>query len=468
MIRTCSLLLAAALTVAVAAQPAETYIWRTESVAAIGPQADPLRAELEAHTLELISSGNAQIDGGLLQPALFRPGLAGEFLVYGAPSETLLFLSDISSVLGPPTRAALLDYLDTLLAEFPPLERSFVHGDGFWGFVPMERNRREYYPMPPTAVNIWPPPQVPLDALYALWRYADATGDWSYVRARLPALQALYNEFTPPATRFGEILGLIGAARIAEREGLLAWRNAAVAQAVAAIDAADYVAWADAAQLAFTRPTHDWCYPLFHFMRADIPVGVSFGPELGRLLRDRFQSACSAHAGLRIGGPGPDEHARGSLPGWMAVRGQFCDNGYIYKGGVIPGWGTYMQGGENNYSTPDFSWTFFLLRAWVFEDEPQHLAAWTDAPVCIGDLCHLHKLAVAMRSFGQTRWRSVRGGNLDNDVDVDAADLGLFTLCLTGPDNFVTPACAESDLSGDHDADLDDFAVMQVAVTGPR
>ncbi len=450
------------------AQPATTYLWRTESVQNIAPAADDLRAELEALVQEMMATGNPAIDNGMLQPALFRPGLAGESLLYGAPAESVLFLSDVLPLLSPPVRTQLAAYLVTLLETYPPLERTFVHGTGFWGYTLMERNRREFYPMPSTGVNLWPPPEVPLSALYALWRYADSTGDWAYLRARLPALQALYNTYDGTPSHYGEVLGLIGAARIAEHEGLRTWRDDAVTRATAAIAAADYVTWVNARQTELTRGEHDWCYPVFHEYRSEPAVAVMFGPEIGRLIADKNPAAAIAHAGPRIGGPGRHSHGRASQPGWMALRGQFCDAGYIYKGGEIPSWNNDWQGGENAYNTPDFAWTFFLLRAYVYGDSAEDLRTYVDAPMCIADLCHLHKLAVAIRAYGQRAWRSVRGGNLDNDVDVDLADVTLLRDCWTGPEIPASAGCAEADLDGDLDVDLADFAIVQQSFTGPR
>jgi len=449
-------------------QPAAEYIWRTESVPHIPPAADDLRTELDALVLEMIGAGDPATDNGLLQPALFRPGLAGDFLLYGAPSESVLLLSDILPLLSPAVRAQLASYLALLLDTFPPLERSFVHGTDNWGYTLMERNRREFYPMPPTGVNIWPPPTVPLSALYALWRYAEATGDWAYLRARLSALQSLYNTYDGTPSYYGEVLGLIGAARIAEHEGLRGWRDDAVTRATAAIAAADYVAWVNARQAELTRSEHDWCYPVFHEYRSEPAVAVAFGPEIGRLIADRSAAAAIAHASPRIGGLGRHSHARASQPGWMGLRVQFCDAGYIYKGGEIPNWADDWQGGENAYNTPDFAWTFFLLRAYVFGDNAEDLRAHVDAPMCIGDLCHLHKLAVAIRGYGERQWRSVRGGNLDNDVDVDFADFAVLRDCWTGPEIPALAGCGEADLDGDGDVDLADFAVVQRSFTGPR
>ena len=52
--------------------------------------------------------------------------------------------------------------------------------------------------------------------------------------------------------------------------------------------------------------------------------------------------------------------------------------------------------------------------------------------------------------------------DFDLDGDVDAADLEAFLGCMAGPAAQVLPECAPAD----GDADLADFASIQIAFTG--
>ncbi|UCG31910.1 MAG: hypothetical protein JSU68_09615 [Phycisphaerales bacterium] len=52
-------------------------------------------------------------------------------------------------------------------------------------------------------------------------------------------------------------------------------------------------------------------------------------------------------------------------------------------------------------------------------------------------------------------------GDLDVDLDVDVEDHAMLVSCMTGPDQSVSPSCDLADLSGDADADLEDFAAFQ-------
>jgi hypothetical protein len=53
-------------------------------------------------------------------------------------------------------------------------------------------------------------------------------------------------------------------------------------------------------------------------------------------------------------------------------------------------------------------------------------------------------------------------GDLNSDDVVDAADFANFCVCLTGPGIEVAGGCAGADLDFDRDADLADFAALQL------
>ena len=54
-----------------------------------------------------------------------------------------------------------------------------------------------------------------------------------------------------------------------------------------------------------------------------------------------------------------------------------------------------------------------------------------------------------------------RIADLDGDGGVDAADLGVFGGCMTGPEVAAEPGCTPADLNQDGDVDLGDFADLQ-------
>ena len=52
-------------------------------------------------------------------------------------------------------------------------------------------------------------------------------------------------------------------------------------------------------------------------------------------------------------------------------------------------------------------------------------------------------------------------GDLDDDGDVDLADVAWFTSCLGGPEVALGQDCAVADFDADADVDLADYAQFQ-------
>ena len=258
----------------------DTYIWQRETVSNIGGGAAPLITGLQDHFNEMRTTGDPGTDNGMLQPALFRPGLVGGFLLYGSPAETVYILSDIYPLVDSTTQTNIRSYLTTFMSTYPPLSRTFIHGTTDWGSVVMARNRREFYPMAANfSVNIWPPVTVPIEVVYVMWRYADATGDWAYLNTNMSTIQSLYNGYTAPATRYGQIMGLVGMARIADHFGNTSLRDDAVSKATAAIGASNWDTWLRPPRPTSTAARTTGACPVFHFARLDRAWSRSSAPR---------------------------------------------------------------------------------------------------------------------------------------------------------------------------------------------
>ncbi len=59
--------------------------------------------------------------------------------------------------------------------------------------------------------------------------------------------------------------------------------------------------------------------------------------------------------------------------------------------------------------------------------------------------------------------RSGVAGDLDHDADVDLADFGILSACITGPSLPVEANCKVGDLDGDGDVDAKDFVYLQMS-----
>lgn len=89
----------------------------------------------------------------------------------------------------------------------------------------------------------------------------------------------------------------------------------------------------------------------------------------------------------------------------------------------------------------------------------------------IGDYIRLHAFAgntpngIALNEFEV--YGVLQPGDIDDDGDVDFADLTLLVGCMTGPAVEVGPGCFASDLDLNAIVDLRDYAKFQAAFTGP-
>jgi len=72
-------------------------------------------------------------------------------------------------------------------------------------------------------------------------------------------------------------------------------------------------------------------------------------------------------------------------------------------------------------------------------------------------------------AYGAFRARTAGGGDLDGDADADLRDFALLQLCFGGANNSPSPSCppgVDADLDGDGDVDLADFLIFQQNFTG--
>jgi hypothetical protein len=378
----------------------EDYIWQRERISGVDAGAAVLQEELELLVIEML-------DAGLLHPAYYNIGILHPFQLYGYPGEAVYILSDVYPLVSAQTQGRIRSYLQQWMQAYPPLTRKFIQGDGECCYIILSEfsPRREYFPMPPNqGSNVWPVPDIPLEALYMLWRYAEVTGDWNYLQDHMSEIQNLYASYDNDPSRYGEIGGLMGMARIAGHFNNTALRDEAVQKAVAAFNASDYAGWLSSSMSALIDGGHDWSYPIFHSSRGSTTEAF-FAPEIGRYIAGEQLADATQSLSVVIGAE-PEGHAQGTYPGWFAYRADYNYGEFLYKD--VPGWEQNFQGGENAFNPPDLAWTFFHLRAYVLRDPASSLAQMVDAPTCIGDLYHFQKLATAIRASGTRKWVDVR------------------------------------------------------------
>lgn len=385
---------------------AEDYVWQRQAVlSVIG--ADDLKQRLAAEVEQIINRGH-------LEPGFFSIGLGGNFLLWGYPGELPYTLSLAYPYLSAQLQQSVKTYLAQEIRSYSPVTMANLYNNGTgWGGSTLGGNRREYYPVDSElALNVWPPPQVPLDGLYMIWAYAEATGDWQYVSDNWSAIVSLFDSRKGTINRYGQIGGLIGTARLADRMSQAPWNKSnaasvksdAASRAANALTQSDFAAYAQQAKDAFTN-LYDWVYPVFCFERGDtILVGCFFPPEVGRYLRDSQLAQVRQAVEYYIGGAA--DYADSQDPGWFMQRADYAYG--EYRLGDTPAYGGENIGSENSVRTPDYSWTWFMTRANIFRDDPQVLRTFLDVPTMTGDLYYVQKLVTAIEAHGQVCWEDLR------------------------------------------------------------
>ena len=132
------------------------------------------------------------------------------------PGELIGTLAIAYPYLSPDLQAQTRAYLQVEMARYSPLD-GLTYDPRPWL---TDGRAREPYPVTGREnLNVWPPPGVPIQTLYALWAYARYTGDWDYLSARWSAIQALFDAKKTAIDSYAEIAGAIGYARIAKQLG---------------------------------------------------------------------------------------------------------------------------------------------------------------------------------------------------------------------------------------------------------
>jgi hypothetical protein len=281
------------------------------------------------------------------------------------PGELVMTLSIAYPYLDASLQSQTRAYLQAEMERYPPLQ-SLPYPPTNW--LTQGRAREPYSTGSRDSWNVWPPPDVPIQTLYALWAYARYTGDWSYLSARWQPISALFDTKKTTIDSYAEIAGAIGYARIARQLGHNTAADGGEAIAVAAMQAGlDFNQWRDRANNLYPDPRD-----LHTGQRGQVFWGLT--PEVGHYLRNTNLAAVQANL-----------HDVVSYP----------DGSYLW---YITRLGIQAERGESSYHSPELAWSIFLTQAYVIEADQAKLRYWLDRPWGVGDLWYLQKLIAAMEA----------------------------------------------------------------------
>ena len=275
------------------------YVWNIPPLPASVP-AD-LRARLVDEVAQMVKAGHLAplpLIGGVgfasgsypwdLGGATYSPYT----LAWLNPADTILALSQAFPLLPADQQTSLRSYLRAELDAYPidPSKlaaRTHRPNRPRGRPITVGRDASDSRCLPDLTYNLWPPLRPPIDNLYALWAYANATDDWGYVQGRWPTISGAVHcvrGARVPDT-YGQIGGLIGFARIARHLGHEPEAQAAADLAARGLQSgADFAAFVKTAEGRRSN-THAVSYPVFSYLT----------PEVGAYLRDHSRDAVAAY-----------------------------------------------------------------------------------------------------------------------------------------------------------------------------
>lgn len=400
---------------------------------------------------------NRIIDKGHLEPAYVEVGIMESYILWGNPGEQIYILSLTLPYLTSQTQTKLKTFLNQEIRTYDPLSLGFEHCQNGWGSCEMTGNRREFYSIPaapnpdPIKPNLWPQPNVPVEAIYMVWSYADKTGDWSYISTntttpsgtRWEKIKSLFNSIPASPTTYGQIAGAIGYVRLLQKYNMT--NDATYSQALSKIAAGmtsgiDFKAFLNDSYSKYVNfnYNHDWAFTPFHYLRTPNATGAMFAPEVGRYLKDHALNNVKKAVVFN-----PDDGQTGEVaaiesnwPTWYMNRGPYAE---------ITEWvGHY---GENHMLAPDTPWGVFMLEAYTLSASGEQLFNYLSSPFSIGDLYYIQKVVATIEGYSQKCWENIQSGakNCENG---------------STPTPTATPVSCKEDLTNDGFVDLSDYNVI--------
>lgn len=323
-----------------------------------------LRADLGEAVKELINEGP-------FAPLYVNFGVGGRDFFFTSPADDIEALASAYPYLTEETREKCRQYVSSLLEKHPPFGRSALYDF-------KQGKRREYHPVPLTdQPGYWEraPKRLPFGSCYALWHWAEATGDRAVLEEFWEEMQTSFSEAREAlgklnfrrGERYGNLYinALVALARIAR--SLDHEEDAAIASEMARQLLARLL---EAAKEGEKDPENS----LFCPIRSHYKCMGRFGyltAEIGGAYAEKAAEAVRQHLSF----------VDLTMPGWFIVNNEH-----------------QIHFGENYTDGPDLSEAIFALRVYTGRADPNLLDLWIDIPWCKGDLYYIKKLVLAIES----------------------------------------------------------------------
>lgn len=430
---------------------------------------DDLESKLSSEVDKILSSSDR------LQPYFQDYGITGGWLFWGYPGEEFLTLSEAMPYLDAAKKQQVSTYLTTQIKKYPP------QSTAFWPYAfgsdtsLTAGQRREWYSLQSAKFNIWPPVDVPLSSTYIIWKYGEATGDWQYAVDNWTAINnkfVNYRNANTTITTYEQLLGVIGYVKLATQLNKVKGSGylTEVPSAITLItnSSSKLSNLKDMIQTSTTKfyipgPSHDWSVPLFASSRGNRAMVNVFGPELGRYIQNE-----TGTEGKTI-----FDALYTYIPQWFLYKSLYPRVGDADATGtrIVNGqnfaWLLGSGYSEDNQLQPDIVWTFFMIKAYVYNLKGAQLSAFVDtAYTARGDLYYMQKLTTAIKGYGQRCWVDIRtqSSQCDNTPTPTSGpnptNTTVPTVTNTGVPSATPTMPCKCDFDGDKFVDLTDYSIF--------
>lgn len=366
------------------AQSANDIIWDAPVVSDISTNADDLRSKLEEEV-------NKTVNAGHLLP--FRT-IYGEYklhYIWYQRGDVVLTLSRAYPYLSAGTQTKVLDYLKSEMNNYPLWDKDNVFLENTGG------TRREpdilsaddmYFTTGSRATRLW--------YIYALWLYAQNTGDWITIQNHWTEIKTFYSAHRAEALdSYSGIGGAIGMARLADHfEDSI--KNQAAADAEGGMSAGsnfelfvnrsiDRFYWLDKDWWQSWVCDYSYCGFVFTNIQREVARYIDGNAMLRSLILGESAQGISAKYSVKAG-----EYI---YPVWYMAQG--------------PMWSRYY--GEGSGISPSVKNMLFPIHAWILNDSAEQLRIYTDVPdALLGDFYYIQSLTSTIESYGETCWEDLR------------------------------------------------------------
>ncbi len=374
------------------AQTYNSYVWQY-----LNPQnisgADDLKTKLDVEVNKVITAGH-------LAPFYTIYGKASPRFDWYHPYDTVYTLSLAYPYVSASTQTAIRTYLQNEMRNYP----IWYQNPNVWNFPILPVNvgtGREADNFPPSqkasdfGALAWGYKDYPhLFGLYALWLYAQNTGDWTYINNNWTNITNFYNAYRGEVSRYyTSIAGAIGMARMARQK--TASDSAMLTTATNDINAGltngkNFTTFGQNIENLFSwQGMGGWVYTRRYFYMGWQFLDIS--PEIGRYMYDD-----TALKGLVLGTSSTSDYSLDTAlyryhVWWMGQAPYF---NVVY--------------GEDSQTPPILKAMIFPVKSWVQKESATQLRQYVDVPdALIGDYYYMQNLTRTIESSGTECWTDI-------------------------------------------------------------